>query len=57
MWIKLRLKYFKEKMLIPTEEYIINKLVNIRGVDVLLLSFTVEKDKSTLWTINRKGTF
>lgn len=36
-------------MLLPIEEYIINQRVNIRGVDVLILSFTIEKDKNCLW--------
>jgi hypothetical protein len=36
-------------MLLPQEEYIINKHANIRGVDVLLLSFTIEEDKNRLW--------
>ncbi len=38
-------------MIIPTKEYIINKAVNIRGVDVLILSFTIEEDKNCLWLI------
>jgi hypothetical protein len=36
-------------MLPPQKEYIINKHANIRGVDVLLLSFTIEEDKNHLW--------
>lgn len=43
------LKYLKQEMLFPKEEYIINKHVNIRGVDVLVLSFTIEEDKNCLW--------
>lgn len=38
------LKDLKQQMLIPREEYIINKRVNIQGVDVLLLGFTIEDD-------------
>jgi len=43
------LKLVKEQMLLPRQEYIINQWANIRGMDVLLLSFTIEKDKSALW--------
>ena len=43
------LKYLRQQMLLPQEEYIINKHANIRGVDVLLLSFTIEEDKNRLW--------
>ena len=45
------LKHLKQQMLLPVEEYIINKAVNIRGTEVLLLSFTVEKDKNSLWVL------
>lgn len=43
------IKSFKHLMLLPEKEYIINHRVNIRGLDVLLLSFTIEKDKNRLW--------
>lgn len=45
------LKHLKQQMLLPVEEYIINKTVNIRGTEVLLLSFTVEKEKKSLWLL------
>lgn len=51
------LKDLKQQMLIPREEYIINKRVNIQGVDVLLLSFTIEDDKNCLWTIQKQEEF
>lgn len=47
----MELKFLKEEMLIPKKEYIINKSVNIRGKDVLILSFTEEKDNNSLWLI------
>ncbi|WP_432664414.1 hypothetical protein R9X47_28290 [Wukongibacter baidiensis] len=43
------LKNLKQQMLLPKEEYIINQRVNIRGLDVLLLSFTIDKDKNRMW--------
>ncbi|HOJ10769.1 MAG TPA: hypothetical protein PK733_09275 [Clostridiales bacterium] len=39
----------KQQMLLPNKEYIINQHVNIRGLDVLLLSFTIEENKNKLW--------
>ncbi len=45
----MTIKFLKELMLLPKEEYIINKRVNIRGLDVQLLSFTVEEDENRLW--------
>ncbi len=45
----MRLRYLMQEMLLPKEEYIINKRVNIQGLDVLVLSFTIEKDKNRLW--------
>ncbi len=45
----MTLKYLRQQMLLPQKEYIINKRANIRGVDVLLLSFTIEEDKNRLW--------
>ncbi len=41
----MRLRYLMQEMLLPKEEYIINKRVNIQGLDVLVLSFTIEKTK------------
>lgn len=43
------IKTLKQLMLLPEKEYIINQRVNIRGLDVLLLSFTIEKGKNRLW--------
>ena len=51
------LKLLKQEMLIPKEEYIINKRVNIRGTDVLLLSFTKNKDNNSLWFIYEEKEF
>lgn len=45
------LKHLKQQMLLPIEEYIINKTVTIQETKVLLLSLTVEKDKSSLWLL------
>ncbi|MBU5427486.1 hypothetical protein KQI41_13925 [Tissierella pigra] len=45
------LKHLKQQMLLPIEEYIINERVHIRGRDVLILSFTVDKEKNRLWII------
>jgi len=45
------LKILKEQMLLPREEYIINQWANIRGIDLLLLSFTIEKNKNALWVM------
>ena len=55
------LKFLKQEMLIPKEEYIINKRVNIRGKDVLLLSLTEEEeeeeDNNCLWFIYEQEEF
>lgn len=51
------LKYLKQQMLLPIEEYIINQRVRIQGLDVLLLSFTIEKDKNCLWMIYENGKY
>lgn len=53
----MKLKHLKKMMLIPNEEYIINKMVNIQGQDTLILSFTVEKDKNCLWTVSEREDF
>ena len=45
----MRLGCLKQEMLLPKKEYIINKRVNIQGVDFLVLSFTIEEDKNRLW--------
>lgn len=49
----MKFKYFRQQMLLPKEEYIINRWVNIQGTNVLLLSFTVEEDKSCLWVMHK----
>ena len=51
------LKLLKEEMFIPTEEYIINKRVNIRGTEVLLLSYTEDKNSNCLWFIYEQEEF
>ncbi len=45
----MTIEFLKQLMLLPKEEYIINKRVNIRGLDVQLMSFTIEEDKNCLW--------
>lgn len=45
----MTIKFLKHLMLLPKEEHIINKRVNIRGLDVHLLSYTIEEDKNSLW--------
>lgn len=45
----MTIKFLKQLMLLPKEEYIINKRVNIKGLDIHLLSFTIEEDKNRLW--------
>ncbi len=45
------LRDLKSQMLLPREEYIINQRAAIRGLDVALLSFTIEQDKNGLWLI------
>lgn len=50
------LKFLKQEMLTPKEEYIINKRVNIQGKDVLLLSLT-EGDNNCLWFIYEQEEF
>lgn len=51
------LKLLKQEMLIPKEEYIINRRVNIRGKDVLLLSLTEEDNINCLWLIYEQEEF
>lgn len=53
----MRLKHLKQEMLLPKKEYIINKMVTIQGLDVLILSFTIGKDKNCLWTISESEEF
>ena len=47
----MRLEHLKELMLLPEKEYLINKGVSIRGIDVHILSLTIEEDKNRLWLI------
>lgn len=51
------LKHLKVQMLLPEREYIINQTRNIQGKKIHILSFTVEKDKNSLWTISEKKAF
>ena len=53
----MKLKHLKQEMLLPEKEYIINKVVTIQELDVLILSFTIEKDKNCLWTISASEEF
>lgn len=48
------LGFLKEFLFHPDEEHIINKSVNIRGHEVLLLSFTKENNRGSLWVINKR---
>lgn len=43
------LRDLKQHMLLPKEEIFINKTVKIRGIDVHLISITLEENKSVLW--------
>jgi hypothetical protein len=45
------LRDLKQHMLLPKEEIFINKTVKIRGIDVYLISITLEENKSALWTM------
>lgn len=47
------LKDLKQNMLLPNKEIFINKIVKIRGIDVLLISITSEKHMNVLWTMYR----
>jgi hypothetical protein len=40
-------------MLLPKEEILINKIVNIRGIDVHLISLTYEEHRKVLWALYR----
>lgn len=53
----MRLKTLKKMMLVPDKEYILNKTINIQGQEILILSFTVEKDENCLWTISEREDF
>ncbi|CAM3993600.1 hypothetical protein [Saccharibacillus endophyticus] len=44
-------KELKETMLIPDREMMLNRLVSIRGADVLLISITSENGLRKLWTL------
>lgn len=44
----------KELLFHPDEEFVINKKVNIRGEDVLLLSFTKENNRGSLWIMKKR---
>ncbi|WP_129598834.1 hypothetical protein [Anaerophilus nitritogenes] len=48
------LKNLKKNMILPKKEIFINKIVNIRGIDVHLLSITLEDHKSVLWVMYQK---
>ncbi|WP_352419078.1 hypothetical protein [Proteiniborus sp.] len=45
----MTIKFLKRLMLLPKEEHIINKRVSIRGLEVQLLSYTIEEDENRLW--------
>ncbi|WDV44923.1 hypothetical protein PV797_15550 [Clostridiaceae bacterium M8S5] len=45
------LKDFKEKMIFPIKEILIDKIVKIRGFDVHIVSLTQEKNKNVLWVL------
>lgn len=41
--------YLKQNMFLPKQEISINKIVNIRGIDVQLISITEEEHRNVLW--------
>lgn len=45
------LRDLKQNMFLPKKEIFINKIVNIRGVDVQLISITSEESRNVLWAI------
>lgn len=47
----MRLEDLKGLMLLPKKEYLINQSINIRGIDVHILSFTIEEDGNRLWLL------
>lgn len=44
----------REFLFHPDEEYIINRTLNVRGKDVLLLSLTKENDTCSLWVMRKR---
>ncbi|GGO02002.1 hypothetical protein [Saccharibacillus kuerlensis] len=49
----MRLKDLKETMLLPDREILINRMVNLNGTDVLLISITSEQQTHRLWTLSK----
>lgn len=47
----MRLKNLKEFMLLPQKEILLNKMIQIRGIDAQLISITCEKHRNVLWII------
>lgn len=47
------LKNLKQNMILPKKEIFINKIVNIRGIDVHLISITMEEHRNVLWAMYR----
>lgn len=52
----MNINELKQKMIIPKEEYIINKEILINGKEALILSYTVEEHKKILWILYNCGT-
>jgi hypothetical protein len=44
-------KDLKQIMFLPEKEFLINKFVNIRGKDVLLISITSQEQRNVLWVM------
>ena len=44
-------KDLKQKMFLPKKEVLINKIVNIRGRDVHLISITSQEERNVLWVM------
>lgn len=50
-------KEYKDKLFLKDiEEIVINKKVNIRGIEVLILSFIKYDNKNKLWTVQKRST-
>ncbi|MGI6345254.1 MAG: hypothetical protein ACOX18_09450 [Bacillota bacterium] len=47
------LRHLRQRLLLPEAEQVINQRASVRGLDVLLLSFTVEAGQNSLWLICR----
>lgn len=46
------MKYFKNLVISPSKEILINKVLYIKGIKTILMSITKEKDKNRLWIMS-----